>query len=75
MMKNLFSKLTMGIMTILALGLLATAAVKAGSRCYPSSGNCLTLAQYYHTVWNRSGSYWDAGEKVIQQIQRGQWTI
>ncbi len=61
-MRNFIFKITLGAITILVLGLLATVA-KAGSQCYPSSDNCLTSARYYHTVWDHSGSYWDAGVK------------
>jgi len=60
-MRGRILKLALGIMTILVLGLLVTAKAQASSRCYPSSGNCLTYANYYHTVTNHTGSYWDAG--------------
>ena len=82
-MKRFIFKLVVGVITILVLGLLITVGVDAGSQCYPSSGNCLTLAQYYHTVWNNSGSYWDAGvrsytanpTRVMDDIGYSYWTV
>jgi len=58
-MRRLIFKLALGITTILIMGLLVTAVVKASSQCYPSSGNCLTTAYYYKYIYNGPGSYWE----------------
>lgn len=82
-MKRIIFKLALGITTILMLGLLITVVAKAGSECYPSSGNCLTRANYNHTVTNTSGSYWYAGVNsytsnpttAMDDIGYSYWTI
>jgi len=60
-MRGIITKLILGITTTLILGLLVTGVTIASSQCYPSSGNCLTTAYYFHYVWNAPGSSWEAG--------------
>ena len=60
-MKAFISKLTLGIFVILFLGVTVHIMANAGSQCYPSSSNCLTQAEYIHTVTNDNSTYWSAG--------------
>jgi len=61
MMRAYLVRLTVGVAIIFLMGFLITTAVKAGSQCYPSTNNCLTHAEYIHTVENTLGSYWAGG--------------
>lgn len=80
---RMWMRLATGVTTVLALGLVTARAVQAGTQCYPSYSNCLTLAKYYHTVWNNPGIYWDAGvrsytdspPRVMDDIGFSYWTV
>jgi len=81
-MKRYFVKLLIGIMAITLLGLTIVIVARAGTQCYPNYDNCLTIAEYYHTVENGADPYWAAGvrsltknpTRVMDDIGYSYWT-
>lgn len=60
-------KTLVSVLTILSLVFLATGNANADSQCYPGYGDCDTIANYYHTVQNYTGSYWATGVRSNTQ--------
>ena len=51
-MRAYLIRLIVGVAIIFLMGFLVPTAGRAGSQCYPSTSNCLTHAEYIHTVEN-----------------------